>query len=93
MTSAYAIRSPIQLTSASFGLSFLRDALPKERKQSIDFHIASGDYFGTLATVIGLMADSLSSDAAGAAKRCVKTMADLQEDLQYLHETHTIQRN
>lgn len=56
----------------------------------LDFHIASGDYFGTLATIMGLMADSLSTNAEGARQRCIRTLHELQEDLSYLQDSHTI---
>ena len=92
MTNGYTIRSPIFLTCESFGLSLVRDAPPEQRKQNVDFHIASDDYFGTLATIMGLMADSLSSNDAGAQKRCVKTLNELREDLKYSQEHYTIRR-
>lgn len=89
MTSAYAFRSPLLLTSASFGLSFLRDAPSDKRKQSIEFHVASGDYFGTIATTLGLIADTSSGTAATSAKRYLE---DIRDELAYMQETHTIER-
>lgn len=91
MTSAYALRSPILLTNRSFGISFVRDTHPEQRKQTIDFHIQSGDYFGTLATIMGLMADLLSSNAE-ASKRSIATLNELREDLSYLQENYSIER-
>ncbi|MDR3571809.1 MAG: hypothetical protein P4L81_06490 [Candidatus Pacebacteria bacterium] len=90
MNSTYAVRSPIFLTNTSYGISFVRDALPRERKQNVDFHIKSGDYFGTLATIMGLMADSLSNKGSDPT-RSIKTLDELREDLCYAQETYRIE--
>ena len=92
MTNGYALRSRILLTNTVFGLSFIHEALPEQRKQNIDFHVQSQDYFGTLATIMSLMADALSSGDAEARERCIKTLSELREDLEYLQKTHTIER-
>ena len=92
MTSAYALRSYVFLTSSSYGIRFIRDELPEERRRNIDFHVASGDYFGTLATIMGLIADSLSSNGRETQKQCANTLDQLREDLNYSQETYTIQR-
>jgi len=89
MTSAYALRPTPYLTNSSFGLSFLQDTPRQER---IDFHIASGDYFGTLATIVGLMADMLLTDDVAIRARCAKSLGELREDLMYLQEAYTITR-
>jgi hypothetical protein len=90
MTNSYALRSPLFVTNASFGLSLFRDAPSEERKLTIDFHVKSGDYFGTLATIMGLIADSLSSNQSDARERSAKTLVELREDLSYSQETYTI---
>jgi hypothetical protein len=89
MTSAYAIRSPLQLTGQAFGISVFRD-VPSERQQQLEFHVASGDYFGTLATVLGLVADSLASNDIAFRNRCISILEDACEDLAYLQGNYSI---
>jgi hypothetical protein len=87
MTSAYALRSPVYFTNNAFGLSLLRDAPSEERKRSIEFHVESDDYFGTLATTLGLIADMISNNKALLAK---KHLDEIRDELVYLQETHRI---
>ena len=89
MTDIYALRAPLFLTSASFGLSLLRDAPSEERKRSIDFHVRSDDYFGTLATALGLIADAISNNKLRMAKDYLDEICD---ELAYLQDTHKIER-
>lgn len=92
MNSAYALRSPLFLTNTSSGISFLRDAPSEERKNRVDFHVHSGDYFGTLSTILALMADALSTNDAENLRRCIRTLAELHEDLAYLQDAYSIER-
>lgn len=92
MNDSYALRSRPLLTKPAYGVSFLRDPSPEDRKRTIDFHADSNDYFGTLATIMGLMADALASGDASARVRCVKTLTELREDLIYLQKSYTIDR-
>lgn len=80
------------LTNHAFGLTFVRDVPPEKRKDTIDFHVASGDYFATLATIMGLVADVLLNHRDGAQERCVNTLSELREDLIYAQETFAIKK-
>jgi hypothetical protein len=90
MTNAYALRSRVYLTNPSFGFSFLHDA-PEERKNRLKFHIESGDYFGTLSTILALMADTLATNDPINRERCIANLKELREDLTYLQKTHMIE--
>lgn len=92
MINTYEIRSPISLSGLSPGISFLRDAPSHERKGSIKFHIEQNDYFGTLATVLGLIADSSQQGDDAARERSAKALIDLRDELLYLQSTHKILR-
>lgn len=93
MSSRYALRSPVFLTNRpTTSISFVRDAPLEERQRSVDFHVVSGDYFGTLATIMGLMADAISGNDPAMRERCRKTLSELREDLIYLHENYLIER-
>ena len=59
--------------------------MQKDRRLAIDFHVTSADYFGTLATILGLIADSVR-DADASAKR----LTDLKDELVYMQERYTI---
>ncbi len=87
MSSGYTLRSQPLLTSRSFGFSFLRDAPSEERKECIKFHVTADDYFGTIATVLGLIADSLQRDTPKAQKN----LDDLKDELVYLQERYRIE--
>ena len=92
MTSVYQIRSFAPLSGFSPGISFLRDAPSKRRKGSIEFHIEKNDYFGTLATVLGLIADSLVNGNDEVREVSVKNLIDLRDEFVYLQSTHSISR-
>lgn len=51
-------------------------------KGSLEFHIKSGDYFGTLATVLSLAEETLSIDKEHKAifKRLIKDLMYLQKE-------------
>lgn len=56
------------------------------RKKNINFHIKSGDYFGTLATVIDLIRQE-KEKIEGKENKILK---DLKEDLFYLQKNYKI---
>jgi hypothetical protein len=87
MSNAYMIRSSIFLTNYSFGLGLVHDEPTKSRKLSIDFHVTSGDYFGTIATVLGLISEPLKDTAATAKK----TLGELRDELAYMQEHYRIE--
>jgi hypothetical protein len=85
MNSIYAIRSPIFLTNNCFGLGLAHDAPSKSRKLNIDFHVASGDYFGTIATILGLVSEPLAKNEAAK-----ETLTELRDELVYMQEHYRI---
>ncbi len=87
MSSGYALRTPTMLTSRSFGVSFLREAPSEERKRSIEFHVQSDDYFGTIATVLGLLVDRPRNE-----EKAEKQLEDLRDELVYLQQQYKIRR-
>ncbi len=88
----YRIASPIFTTHRSYGASYIRDAAHDARLRTLALHIAAGDYFSTLSTVMALMADLLSSEDKVAKKRCIEILKELREELLYLERTHRITR-
>jgi len=54
-------------------------------KKSLEFHIKSDDYFGTLATVL-----SLVRQAPENIKERFKTLDNIVKDLMYLQEWYKI---
>jgi hypothetical protein len=93
MTSAgYALRLPSYSIINTFGTSLLRDAPNEERKTRLAFHIDSGDYFGTLATILGLAADTFATGGRSNQERAIATLGELREDLEYAQDTYTIRR-
>jgi hypothetical protein len=51
-------------------------------KKSLEFHIKSGDYFGTLATVLSLTEETIVEDKKHKAifKRLIKDLMFLQKE-------------
>jgi hypothetical protein len=65
----------------------------KESKRSIQFHVDSGDYFGTLGTVLDLLRQDI--EQAGCGRRgldAAKLLEEVREDLLYLQEEYRIMR-
>lgn len=54
-------------------------------KKSVEFHIKSNDYFGTLATVLSLIKQTPESN-----KTLIKTLSSLIKDLLYLQKEYKI---
>ena len=91
-SASYVIRSPLFCARESFGLSFIRDMPRGEAVRSVKFHVESGDYFGTLATLMRLMADAVATGDAHSRARCVATLKELSEDLVYLQSEYVIKK-
>lgn len=89
---SYVLRSPLFLTKESFGFSFIRDVPREEAVRRMRFHVKSGDYFATLATIMMLLADAVASGDAHARARCVATLKELSEDLMYLQREYVIKK-
>lgn len=67
--------------------------MSRTRKQQIKFHIRSNDYFGTLATVVDLIHQSLKKDLEETNKRKrsqIKTLNKLKNDLIFLQNNYQI---
>ena len=59
-----------------------------ERHENIDFHVESGNYFGTLATIL----DLFRQEGDNLTKRQKKSLACLREDLGYMQKTFRLKR-
>jgi hypothetical protein len=57
-------------------------------QKSVKFHIESGDYFGTLATVLSLIEQTIGDSKLKRAN--VKTLNHLEKDLLFLQRGYTI---
>jgi hypothetical protein len=57
-------------------------------KKSVEFHIKSGDYFGTLAAVLSLVEQILKDD-----KENRKILKNVVKDLLYLQKNYIIVKN
>ena len=65
----------------------------RTRKQQIEFHIKSDDYFGSLATTINFAKQTLEKDldkTAASKKRQIKTLDKVKDDLLFLQENYQI---
>lgn len=71
----------------------IHDAPPENRIEEIAFHVKSGDYFATLATILMLLEDSLTDCLKRNSPPSEFQIASLQaqrEELMHLHEHYTI---
>ena len=59
------------------------------RKQSLQFHVKSDDYFATLATILSVIKEQLQ-ESPDSATECCETLSKLKEDLLYLKDHYTI---
>lgn len=59
----------------------------RTRKQQIEFHVKSGDYFGSLAAIIDLVNQSLEKDS-----QQIKILDKLKNDLIFLQKNYQITR-
>ena len=57
---------------------------------SVKFHVASDDYFGTIATIISLLEEQIKKDGALNAAQLKKTIKNLKNDLQFLQKNYQI---
>lgn len=69
----------------------IRDA-DDDRIERLAFHIERGDYFPFLATIIGMLGETVTSE--GTSSEAVKEQAafaeQVRKDLLYLHERYVI---
>ena len=57
-------------------------------KKSAEFHIKSRDYFGTLATVLSLIKQTI--EARRSIDNNIKTLDNIEKDLMYLQKEYKI---
>ena len=57
-------------------------------QKSVKFHIDSGNYFGTLATVLSLIKQTIGDSKFKRAS--VRTFSHLEKDLMFLQTNYTI---
>lgn len=57
---------------------------------SVKFHIASADYFGTIATVLELMFDEIKKGDQKNKTVLFKTILNLKKDLLFLQKNYQI---
>lgn len=69
----------------------IRDA-DDDRIERLAFHIERGDYFPFLATIIGMLAETVATEGASseAAKEQAAFADEVRKDLLYLHERYVI---
>ena len=59
-------------------------------EESVKFHIESEDYFGTIATVLGLLKQQIKKDGRLNATALEKTLKNLEDDLLFLQKNYQI---
>jgi len=57
-------------------------------KESVKFHVESDDYFGTVATLVGLLRQTIHSKEHRRAN--IKTLEQLMVDLKFLRKEYQI---
>lgn len=61
----------------------------RERLEHLRYHLDNNDYFAFLATVFGILEDSLDTDEAVTEK--LELVRSIRKDLVYLQEEYRIQ--
>ena len=59
---------------------------------SVKFHVESGDYFGTIATVLGLLEQQMKKDGCAETAVFKRTLNNLKDDLMFLQKNYEISR-
>ena len=77
---------------ATTRLESVRTAADAERIARLHFHIKSGDYFATLATILGFLEETLGDpQAAGPLPAMEKDLLrSVRKDLMHLDEYYTL---
>ena len=74
---------------------YLGERKEDEPRKTLLFHLEHGDYFGTLATILSLLADQLESAVKGdtaPTRYQIKMLGEMRKDLVYLQEHWVIRR-
>ena len=62
-------------------------------KKSIEFHVKSNDYFGTLATVLSMVRQNIESHQDKNSNLTnLKILKKLEKDLMFLHNNYKIDK-
>lgn len=72
---------------------FLHDEPSEARIREIAFHVKSGDYFATLATIMMLVADSLQDNRLRnepPSQFHINTVQALKDELMHVHRAYRI---
>lgn len=59
-------------------------------EKSTRFHVEQDDYFGTIATILSLIKQSLQKNPRKNSTDFYKTLASLEKDLKYLQKNYQI---
>ena len=84
-TTVYSRRAP--------RMWLIHDAPPEDRVEEIAFHVKSGDYFSTLATIMLLLEDSLDDCKQRNVTPSdfhLSTLHALKDELMHLDRNYTI---
>ncbi len=57
----------------------------------VKFHIESGDYFGTIATILRLLRENIKKDTRFQSAAFKKTLKNLENDLAFLQTNYRIE--
>lgn len=59
-------------------------------EDSVSFHVESGDYFGTIATIISLVSQDIERKGSYDALSLLKALKSLEKDLIHLQANYDI---
>jgi transcription initiation factor IIE alpha subunit len=65
-------------------LSYIKD------EDSVSFHVEKDDYFGTIATIIGLIGQNIEKNNNYKPKEVLSALKNLEKDLVYLQKNYYI---
>jgi hypothetical protein len=57
---------------------------------SVRFHVASDDYFGTLATILSLLKQDIKKSGRSDSGRLLAMLKDLENDLIFLQKNYRV---
>lgn len=57
---------------------------------SVRFHVASDDYFGTLATILSLLKEDIKKSRRSDSGRLLTMLKDLENDLVFLQKNYRV---
>jgi hypothetical protein len=61
-----------------------------EDEASVKFHVASDDYFGTIATILSLLKQQIKKNDGPRTAVLKKTLRNLEKDLLFLQKNYQI---